>query len=189
MRKLAFGLILGLFAFSDALAQVQYFPAQRSQPCFLTVYPCDTNVSAANPLPTTSSGGSTTANQGTPNAGGANAWPVAQSPATPIACAALCANLVVKASPGTLFTFDVSADSTLSGAAWWLMVYNATAAPGDGAVTPAKCYAVPSGATGINGSFDSGGETLGTGIVLGVSTSGCFTKTASTHAFISGAYQ
>lgn len=33
-----------------------------------------------NPLPVTSSGGSSTANQGAPNAGGASAWPVASQP-------------------------------------------------------------------------------------------------------------
>jgi hypothetical protein len=104
-------------------------------------------------------------------------------------CASLCANLVVKASAGTLFTFNVSADSTLSSAAWWIMIYDATSAPGDGSVTPAKCYALPSGATSLNGAFTSGGEAYATGVVIGVSTTGCFTKTASTHAFIGAGYQ
>jgi hypothetical protein len=109
--------------------------------------------------------------------------------ATPISCSALCANLVVKASAGTLYGFEVAADSTLSGAAWWVMVYNATSAPADGSVTPLKCYAAPSGATTFNGSFTATGITASTGIVIGVSTTGCFTKTASAHAMISGDYQ
>lgn len=37
------------------------------------------DVNASNPLPVTGSGGSSTANQGTPNAGGALAWPVVQA--------------------------------------------------------------------------------------------------------------
>jgi hypothetical protein len=109
---------------------------------------------------------------------------------TPVACTALCANLVVKASAGTLYSFDVAADSTLSGAAWWIAVYNATSAPADGASqTPIKCYAAPSGATNFNAAFTSGGIALSTGITIGVSTTGCYTKTASTHAYISADYQ
>jgi len=106
----------------------------------------------------------------------------------PIVTAALAANLVVKASAGNLYSFDVAADSTLSGAAWWLMVYNATSAPVDGSVTPSKCFALASGTTGIHLEFPTPVK-FSTGIVLGVSTTGCFTKTASTHAFMSAEAQ
>lgn len=99
-------------------------------------------------------------------------------------CSALCANLVVKGTSGTLKTFEVSADSTLSGAIWYVMVYDATSAPADGAVTPAKCYQQPSGTTQMGGTLSSGGSAFLTGITIGVSTTGCFSKTASTHAFI-----
>ena len=109
--------------------------------------------------------------------------------ATPTSCSALCANLVIKNAGGTLFSFEVSADSTLSAAAWWIMIYNATSAPADGAVTPLKCYALPLGATAFTGAFDTGGVAFSTGIVIGVSTNGCFTKAASTHALISGDFQ
>ena len=111
-----------------------------------------------------------------------------QAPAasTPVTSAALAANQVVKASAGTLYSFEVQADSTLSGAAWWIMFYNATSAPADGAVTPLKCYAVTSGQPQAGGTFGAGGIAFSAGIVIGVSTTGCFTKTASTHAFISG---
>lgn len=104
---------------------------------------------------------------------------------TPTTTSALAANLVVKASAGNLYSFEVSADSTLSGAAWWIMIYNATSAPGDGAVTPLKCYAMASGVTAYSAAFPVP-VAFGTGITIGVSTTGCFTKTASTHAFISG---
>lgn len=104
---------------------------------------------------------------------------------TPTTSSALAANTVIKASAGNLYSFEVSADSTLSAAAWWIMVYNATSAPGDGAVTPLKCFALPSGATSYAAAFPVP-VAFSTGITIGVSTTGCFTKTASTHAFISG---
>lgn len=104
---------------------------------------------------------------------------------TPVSSSALAANTVIKASAGNLYSFEVSADSTLSAAAWWIMIYNATSAPGDGAVTPLKCYAMPSGTTAFSAAFPTP-IALSTGGVIGVSTTGCFTKTASTHAFISG---
>lgn len=109
--------------------------------------------------------------------------------ATFASSSALAANQVVKASAGTLYSFSVSATPTLYAAPWWVMIYNATAAPSDGAVTPAKCYAMPAGATSVGGTFGAGGLSLGTGITIGVSTTGCFAKTASTQAFISGDYQ
>ena len=121
-------------------------------------------------------------------ASSSNPAPVNQVSATKVSTAALAANLVVSAAPASLFSFEVSADSTLSAAAWWVMAYDATAAPADGAVTPIKCYALPSGAPSISAGFTTP-ETFSTGVVIGVSTTGCFTKTASTHAFISGGYR
>lgn len=101
---------------------------------------------------------------------------------------AIAANLVVKASAGNLYGLQVSADSTLSAAAWWIIIYNATSAPADGAITPSKCFAMPLGATSFSASWDIPVQ-FSTGITVGVSTTGCFTKTASTHAFISGDFK
>lgn len=106
------------------------------------------------------------------------------SASTPV----LAANQVVKGAPGQLYGFQVSADATLSGAAWWVMIYDATAAPADGTVTPRKCYAQASGATSFAQTFPKPIQ-FGAGITIGVSTTGCFSKTASTHAFISGDFQ
>lgn len=103
-----------------------------------------------------------------------------------VSTTALAANKIIKAGAGNLYSFNVGADSTLSAAAWWIMIYDLTAAPTDGAVTPAKCYPMPSGTTGFSAAFTSAPLALTTGITIGVSTTGCFTKTASTHAFISG---
>ena len=111
------------------------------------------------------------------------------NPSTHVQCAALCTSLVAKASAGTLQSFEVSADPTLAGAAWWLLIYDATSKPTDGAVTPAKCYAYPSGTTSAGGTFTESGVTFTTGITLAVSTTGCFTSTSSTHAFLAGDYR
>lgn len=110
---------------------------------------------------------------------------VAAAGLTPTTTSALAANQIVKGSAGNLYSFEVTADSTLSGAAWWIMIYNATSAPGDGAVTPLKCYGMASGVTSYGAAWPVP-VAFSTGITIGVSTTGCFTKTASTHAFISG---
>jgi hypothetical protein len=104
---------------------------------------------------------------------------------TSVSSTALEANHVITAFAGSLYSFEVQADATLSAAAWWIMIYNATSAPADGTVTPIKCYQVPAGNPGANYAFPNP-IAFSTGIVIGVSTTGCFTKTASAHAFISG---
>ncbi len=109
--------------------------------------------------------------------------------ATPISTTTLASSLVVKASAGKLFSFEAVPDSTLYAATWWLMIFNATSAPGDGAVTPLKCYQVPAGVLSFPASFASNGVAFSTGITLVASTTGCLTKTASAHAFISGDYE
>lgn len=107
--------------------------------------------------------------------------------ATHTQTSALAATLVVKASAGTLYGLEVSADSTLAGEAFWVMIFDATSAPADGAVTPAKVYAAPSGTLQWGASFGPGGVAFTTGISVAVSTTGPFTKTAAgSHAFIGG---
>ena len=103
--------------------------------------------------------------------------------------AALAANLVIPSSANKSLTgFQVSADATLAAADWWIMIYDATSAPADGAVTPAKCYYMPATTTSYSAGF-TGFTKFPNGIVIGVSTTGCFNKTASAHAFISGDVQ
>lgn len=103
----------------------------------------------------------------------------AASGLAPVATSAVGSNTVVKASAGTLYGF--SGNSTVNG---FFMVFNATSAPVDGAVTPTKCYPyvanTPFGASFYPPVY------LSTGITIVFSTTGCFTKTASATAFISG---
>jgi hypothetical protein len=107
------------------------------------------------------------------------------SPVASISTGSLAANQIVSAVPANLYSFEVSADATLSAAAWWIMIYDAASAPVDGAVTPKKCFAQASGTTSYAAAFPTP-VVFSTGITIGASTTGCFSKTASTHAFISG---
>jgi hypothetical protein len=109
----------------------------------------------------------------------------ATSGLAPASSAALASSQVVCSAACNLYGLEVSADSTLSGAAWWIMVFNAASAPGDGAITPAKCFAMASGATNYTVSWPTPIR-FSTGVTVVASTTGCFTKTASAHAFISG---
>lgn len=106
---------------------------------------------------------------------------IAPAPSAP----ALATSQVIKSGAGNLYSFEVSADSTLSAAAWWIMIFDATADPGNGAVTPRKCFGQVSGATSAAYAFSTP-IAFTTGITIVVSTTGCYTETQSAHAFISG---
>ena len=102
---------------------------------------------------------------------------------------ALATSLTLKSAAGVLYSYNVTPDATLSAAAWYILIFDATAVPSNGAVTPAKCYAEPAGQPRDGGTFSAGGVAFSTGITIAVSTTGCFTLTQSAHAFISGDYQ
>lgn len=133
--------------------------------------------------------GTVTANQGTAGSAG---WPVIDFPSAAstagvpsVQSSALETGHVIKASAGNLYSFNVSADSTLSSVAWAVLIFNSTTVPASGAVTPVKCYLAPIGTTSISGAFPMP-LYLGTGISIAVSTGQtCFTKTDSAHGFIS----
>ena len=157
-------------ALGGALAAPPAWAQQSVSPCTRNVNGGCQAVTAAAPLPVTS----------TPSPS-----PLPSAGLAPVTSSSLEANHVIKASAGNLYSFEVSADSTLSSAAWWVMVYNATSAPGDGAVTPTKCFAQVSGTASASYAWPTP-IYFAAGIVVGVSTTGCFTKTASAHALISG---
>lgn len=86
---------------------------------------------------------------------------------------------VLKGSSGYLWSLYV----TTGGSAGFLMTFNATSAPADGAVTPVECIQVPANSTGSL-TFNTGPpDFYPTGIVAVFSTTGCFTKTISATAF------
>lgn len=103
----------------------------------------------------------------------------------PIISAAAEANHVLKSSGGNLHGFSV----TTGADAGYVLIFNATSAPSDGAVTPVKCYQVAANSTlGVVWPTETP-LYLDTGITISFSTTGCFQKTSSATAFISGEVQ
>ena len=102
----------------------------------------------------------------------------------PVKSAAAEGSHVLKASSGYLAWLT----TTIGATSGWLMLFDAAAAPVDGAVTPA--YWFPVNSNGTNGalalSFDPW-LPFGTGIVAVFSSTGPFNKTVSnTAGFIGG---
>lgn len=93
----------------------------------------------------------------------------------PVVSSASESSHVLKSGPGNLYSVYAT------GATGYLMVFDATSAPADGAVTPKLC--VPAGSSV---SYLPGPPAyFSTGIVAVLSSTGCFTKTA-VSGFISG---
>ena len=104
-------------------------------------------------------------------------------PIAPVATTAAAGTLVLKNTPGQL----LSVTCTAGAVAGYLMVFDAVAAPADGAGTPIWV----SGLIAISGSytFQSGagpGLRCNNGISLAFSSTGPFSKTASATAFMAG---
>lgn len=97
---------------------------------------------------------------------------------------AAASNLVIKASAGNLYQLTTAIGAT-SG---YVMLFDATALPSDGAVTPVWCGPVTSsGTNGLVALSFSPPKAFATGITAGFSTTGCFTLTASaTASFFAG---
>jgi hypothetical protein len=105
----------------------------------------------------------------------------------PVVSTAAEASHVLKASAGNFYSLAVTAGAS----AGYVLVFNAISAPADGAVTPVECIAVAANATVTipsSGAFDIPVR-YSAGITAVFSTTGCFTKTASTTAFFSGKVQ
>ena len=102
------------------------------------------------------------------------------NPIATVQSAAAESSHVLSNAPSDLYGIQVAIGTT----AGYLMVFNATSAPADGAVTPALCFNVPASTT-INYS-PAYPVPFTTGIVGVFSTTGGFTKTASATAFFSG---
>ena len=98
---------------------------------------------------------------------------------------AVAAITTVQSSSALASSQLVATNKTLVGtaitttAAGYLMIFNATSAPADGAVTPVFCFYT----SGAPGSVSYALNTyFSTGITLVYSSTGCFTKTASATA-------
>lgn len=93
---------------------------------------------------------------------------------------------VMKASQATAVSYGVTTGAT----AGYLMVFNATSAPADGAVTPvALAIQVPANATVTRTYSPPSTLQLSTGFTVCFSSTGPFTKTASATAMLEGTWQ
>lgn len=104
---------------------------------------------------------------------------------TPIVSAAAEGSHVLKASAGNLYSLAV----TTGGTAGYVMVFNLTSAPADGAVTPVECIVVAANSS-VSINYNPGPpEAYATGITVVFSSTGCFNKTISATAFFNGKVQ
>lgn len=101
---------------------------------------------------------------------------------TTVVSASAEASHVLKNAAGSLYGVYVSNPS----ATGFLLVFNATAVPGDGAVTPIHCIPVTASNIGFVNFLPGPPETYSTGISVAFSSTGCFTKTTSPTAFFHG---
>jgi hypothetical protein len=112
-------------------------------------------------------------------------YPAGNTPCQPTTNASV---LVCDSQPGTLVDFSATVNSTVYASTWYLLGINAASNPGSGAVTPILCQQVPAGQPTVNGTT---AKFFATGIVLMVSSTGCFTATqasAGNVVFIAGSY-
>ncbi len=91
---------------------------------------------------------------------------------------------IVSASAANLYRLSI----TTAAAGGYLMVFNATSAPTDGAVTPVMCRTIGANST-LSINMADMPSRFSTGITAVFSTTGCFLKTISTTAFFEWAIQ
>lgn len=108
---------------------------------------------------------------------------LASAAATAFATTVAASGIVAKATPGNLYDINI----TVGASAGYLMIFNATAVPADGTVTPAFVLPLAANA-GLAFTFPVP-KRFSTGISIAFSTTGPFTKTASATAFIGGSFQ
>lgn len=100
-------------------------------------------------------------------------------PGTPVVSAAAEGSHVLKASPGCLISVYV----TIGATGGFLMVFNSTTVPADGAVLPQDCIQVAASTSNYLNWAPQPPEFFSMGISVAFSTTGCFTKTVSATAF------
>jgi hypothetical protein len=118
----------------------------------------------------------------------ANLLAAVQAPLSGVTTAqtsAAASSLVAKASAGSIVSISGAA---VSGS--YIMVFNLTSPPADGAVTPLKCYGPMAAAGPFVIPWGTGPVlTASVGITIVSSSTGCFTKTATNANFLSVEYQ
>lgn len=103
---------------------------------------------------------------------------------SPVSSTAVEGSRIFKTAPGNLYRLSV----TTGGTAGYLMVFDSTSVPAEGAVTPAVCRVVAANST-LTISLADPTARFGNGIVAVFSSTGCFTKTISATAYFEGYFQ
>lgn len=98
-------------------------------------------------------------------------------------CTTACASTIVS---GGHAVYGISASATVTG---WVLVYDATSCPANGTVTPKKAYAYTAANSTIGISWSDSPMVVSTGVAVCFSTSGPYTATSSTTAFLSVDYK
>lgn len=114
----------------------------------------------------------------------ANAVPVSGVPMASVVSSGLEPSHILKVGAGTLYGFQAS--FTVSG---WIMLFDATTAPVDGAVVPRKVWQVSAAQSQTLDKAFNPPLAMAAGAVLVFSTTGPLTKTASASAYFSGEIQ
>lgn len=149
------------------------------------------------PYPVTAqiSGGSSTISGTITSAQGTSPWvvsgpvtatvsPSAASSASqlPSATSSITGARIFKTSGGNLYGLQVTSSTT----AGYVLLFDATSVPADGAVTPIKCYKLGGNATVVVSWLPGPVLRFVNGLVAVYSTTGCFSKAVENTAFISG---
>lgn len=101
-----------------------------------------------------------------------------------ISMTAISPGFVIKAAPGNLYQLT-STGTTPS----FLMTFNATSVPADGAVAPVDCISTNGLSTATLNFSPGPPEFFSVGIVAAMSSTGCFIKTGLTASFFKALFQ
>lgn len=162
-------------------------PAAATQPCFVqygssvptSPSTSDQPVSIDQTTPGTTNGVVT--NSGSVTA--ATTTPSATIGVSTQSCTVACASTIVS---GAHSVYGISGSATVTGT---ILVYDATSCPANGTVTPKKAFAYTVANAPIGISWGSLPMVDATGIAVCFSSTGPFTATASTTAFLSVDYK
>lgn len=121
-------------------------------------------------------------------ASGGPSGPVTLTPSATVgittqSCTAACASTLIS---GAHALYGLTVNATVTG---WVLVYDAATCSANGTVTPKKAYAYTAANASLGVSWSDIPMINATGIALCFSTTGPYTATASTTAFLSADYK
>jgi len=107
------------------------------------------------------------------------------TPITNVASPTQVAGFVMLPTPGSLWSISI----TTGGTAGYLMVFDSASVPSSGTVSPKNCWYVAATSSGSYQNVNGALSRFNSGIVAVFSSTGCYTYTPSSTAFIWGQVQ